>query len=933
MKNNKLVTALLILIFPLLFTKAALANEAHRSALNTVLIERNIADIYGNNPPKLNDIHAMPLASEIEDSPTRPFADNELSQAVDNHSFEFVDEPNLGFFKQERTYNVDCDAAQSDPISDNETAIMLTAVEGPTVVSFDWRVSSERNFDGLAFTVLGINPDGGFFDTGIGTTITGQVDWNTRSVRIPAGPHLVAWGYIKDINTSVGDDTGWVDNVLIGPQGQVTPDLENPNACPGTLASIPAILQMLTADNLVIPEPPQLPDEPSPALPDSFDGQFYLRIESDSDDFVGGGIDYTYLQTNIFFGFEENSSESLFLFVTGFSEENPEDETSWRIELASNDRPLSVGVYENAERTPFHDINGLEVRLNQRNCSDLRGQFRIFEIEYNNAGNLTRLVADFERFCGDTTAGLRGSISYDASMESGQLQVVDPLPAGAQPMPEIPVDFEGQYFLRLESSGDSIINTDQPLTYLQSTAVFEIDTLSRNLLGDQFRNNLSISVNGVSSERPSIDDNWSLDLTVNNDTFRQGLYDNAQSDNFNELSFSGNGSGCSISDGQYRIFEIEFDSSNEIQKLVLDFEQTCGSTSGPIKGSFVYDKSKEPAFPVTMLPLPQDAEPAIEIPADFPGQYYLKVESEVGDNVGDGLEYTYFDNFSVLDFRSSNNNGIVIDIKGQSQERPGVEEDWRLTMETAAGNLLEAGVYPDATNNFIPIFNRLQFGSCFSDLVGEFRIFELERDNAGQITKLVADWEQTCGSSTGSLRGVLVFDASRDPVELALREDLPSGAALTPANSQNFQGTYSLVIESEDGEFVGSGEDYSYNESVATLRVFSGFNNSLTFNIDGGRVGRPDITNDRWSVSIQAPGQTLVPGSYRNATRFPFNSLNGLDFGGNGRGCNQSNGSFRVFEVSFDANQELESITMDFEQFCDSNSAALRGSLIYDSTR
>ncbi|MBI9016818.1 MAG: hypothetical protein JEZ07_06095 [Phycisphaerae bacterium] len=73
-------------------------------------------------------------------------------------------------------------------------------------ISFDYKVSSELNYDGLAFYVDGILK--GFF--------TGDVDeWTEQKYEIEPGEHIFCWQYLKDEVDidDVGDDCAWVDNI------------------------------------------------------------------------------------------------------------------------------------------------------------------------------------------------------------------------------------------------------------------------------------------------------------------------------------------------------------------------------------------------------------------------------------------------------------------------------------------------------------------------------------------------------------------------------------------------------------------------------------------------------------------------------------------------------------------------------------------------
>lgn len=73
----------------------------------------------------------------------------------------------------------------------------------------------------------------------------------------------------------------------------------------------------------------------------------------------------------------------------------------WNWSFASADgRPLQVGSYENAVRTPFRvNRNGLEVSGEGRGCSEVFGRFDVLELERDVFGAITRLAIDFEQRC------------------------------------------------------------------------------------------------------------------------------------------------------------------------------------------------------------------------------------------------------------------------------------------------------------------------------------------------------------------------------------------------------------------------------------------------------------------------------------------------------------------------------------------------------
>lgn len=70
-------------------------------------------------------------------------------------------------------------------------------------ISFDYKVSSEANYDIFRFTIDGEDR----------VETSGQVDWTHASFAIPAGQHTFEFSYAKDYSTASGSDCAWIDNV------------------------------------------------------------------------------------------------------------------------------------------------------------------------------------------------------------------------------------------------------------------------------------------------------------------------------------------------------------------------------------------------------------------------------------------------------------------------------------------------------------------------------------------------------------------------------------------------------------------------------------------------------------------------------------------------------------------------------------------------
>jgi peptidyl-Asp metalloendopeptidase len=110
------------------------------------------------------------------------------------------------------------DSAQSGTITDDQDSWLQTTVVGPTTLTFWWKVSSESGYDTLRFTVNGVEQ----------FNISGEVDWQQRSVALSSGSQTLRWRYVKDASVSVGQDRGWVDQVAYVPPATLASALDNP---------------------------------------------------------------------------------------------------------------------------------------------------------------------------------------------------------------------------------------------------------------------------------------------------------------------------------------------------------------------------------------------------------------------------------------------------------------------------------------------------------------------------------------------------------------------------------------------------------------------------------------------------------------------------------------------------------------------------------
>ncbi|HMJ88732.1 MAG TPA: immunoglobulin domain-containing protein, partial [Candidatus Acidoferrum sp.] len=99
------------------------------------------------------------------------------------------------------------DAAVTAAVADGAEAWFESTLVGPGTLTFWWKVSSEIDSDRLRFYV----------DDEEQFRISGEVDWEWRTVNIPSGSNPVRWRYSKNGDGVGGADRAWVDEIVYMP--------------------------------------------------------------------------------------------------------------------------------------------------------------------------------------------------------------------------------------------------------------------------------------------------------------------------------------------------------------------------------------------------------------------------------------------------------------------------------------------------------------------------------------------------------------------------------------------------------------------------------------------------------------------------------------------------------------------------------------------
>jgi hypothetical protein len=146
------------------------------------------------------------------------------------------------------------------------------------------------------------------------------------------------------------------------------------------------------------------------------------------------------------------------------------------------------------------------------------------------------------------------------------------------------------------------------------------------------------------------------------------------------------------------------------------------------------------------------------------------------------------------------------------------------------------------------------------------------------------------------------------------------------AGSVPTSATYAYIVSSS-GDYIGGGRTYSYTPDTTDISV----------SVSGGAIDLRIEGEQGWTANFVPPDSVtsvVKGGVYTGLTRYPFNddSTGGLDFSGEGRGCNNLFGWYAIDDAVYSGG-ELTKFLLRFEQRCESASASpLRGQIKYDAT-
>ncbi len=139
----------------------------------------------------------------LHDNPGAVIAGSDFNAALNTANVTWTTGGDLPWFTQTTT-TLDGLAAQSGPITNDQSSYLETTVTANGNVSFNWKVVSEDGYNFLTFYINGEEQD----------EITGEVDWNQETYSVSAGD-VLRWEYSKDGSESLGQDAGWLDQIVL----------------------------------------------------------------------------------------------------------------------------------------------------------------------------------------------------------------------------------------------------------------------------------------------------------------------------------------------------------------------------------------------------------------------------------------------------------------------------------------------------------------------------------------------------------------------------------------------------------------------------------------------------------------------------------------------------------------------------------------------
>jgi hypothetical protein len=274
-----------------------------------------------------------------------------------------------------------------------------------------------------------------------------------------------------------------------------------------------------------------------------------------------------------------------------------------------------------------------------------------------------------------------------------------------------------------------------------------------------------------------------------------------------------------------------------------------------------------------------------------------------GDYISGGGSYNYSTTANDSLNVTSDGDHIQVGVTGVNGDW------WSLDLAAPSDQTLAPGLVPgtySGTTRYpfqaltVPGLDLSGNGRGCNTLIGSFTIQNVVFGPYNYVQELDATFEQHCEGGAPALRGQVHIANAPPPSPSPPPSPFPDGT---------------LVFKYDRGGF------FSYSTAVNDRMNLASDGNHINVSVNGAN-------GDWWFLDLAAPsGQTLAPGTYSGATRYPFQAPTepGLSLSGNGSGCNTLTGFFTIQNVVFGSGNDLQELDATFEQHCEGGAAAVRG--------
>ncbi|MGA8203972.1 MAG: hypothetical protein WB812_05595 [Woeseiaceae bacterium] len=626
-----------------------------------------------------------------------------------------------------------------------------------------------------------------------------------------------------------------------------------------------------------------------------------ITLTSDAGDFIGDGRNYSY----------SNVDSLITVTVSGaYLRITVEGDERWTgdFQLPDSYTELEPGSYSGLERYGFHDssVGGLQWSGEGRTCSTLTGWVVIDNVTYDET-TLIGIDLQFEQQCDGGAAALHGEIHWDANDTTTPPGPVSPPPAGLWKPASGTTPTSGNYVYLKSQQGDYI---GAGYSYLYKSSDSAISASGSGA-------HMSISVNG--------DEDWIGDF-LGMDTLSRlqpGYYADLQEYPFSNptkggLSWHGEGRGCNTVTGWFVVDHVNY-AGTALESIDLRFEQFCEGSTDVLHGEIHWDANDPTTPPGPVVPPPADLwEPAPGVTSATGNYVYL--ESDPGDFVGVGGTYLYTQANSLSQVTGTGAL-LSVSIKG--------DEDWTGKFQGMYTlSRLQVGYYGDLQaypgNN--PAKGGLTWfgeGRGCNTVTGWFVVDQVTYSGT-TLQSIDLRFAQHCEGDPSVLHGAIHWDVDDPTTPPGPVVPPPAGLWEPAAGVVPATGNY-VYLESDTGEYIGLGNTYLYTPYDSLFNVYVDDTGALQLFVNGDQT---------WSGQFQPMynlGRFEV-GYYGDLQRYPFNNpaKGGLDWYGEGRGCNNVSGWFVVDSVTYDGDT-LVAIDLRFELHCGGSANALHGEIHWDA--